>query len=197
MGPNDQAIPVYEQALNLYEQASRLPPTDIESRTIIARAYNRMGFTRAIINRRRPNAGLATQADSNYRHSISLFEALLAEKPGDPEIRSHFADALGEWGYGFFLKMTAAGRPRPAALSPRDQLRAELALDPGTRRRRQGPPSLRRRQGADKVLVPLLDGGGRSGEAQQLYRDLISTCSTLAGMHAGSQSKMQRRCQPA
>ena len=48
-GQADPAIPVYEEALKLYEQASKLPPTDIESRIIIARAYNRMGFTRGVL----------------------------------------------------------------------------------------------------------------------------------------------------
>ena len=101
---NDPAMKVYEQALNLYQQITKLPPADLESRVIIARAYNRLGFTRAVTSGRKGlTPGSFAQAESNYRQSISMFEELLAENPGDPEIRSKFADSLGDWGFGWFL----------------------------------------------------------------------------------------------
>ncbi len=115
----------------------------------------------------------------------------MAEKPADPEIRSHFVEALTEWGYGFFLKMCGrqaeARQPYHRAI----ELSRQLALDPGLNATRR-LDELKNTLGLTTVLVPLLDGGGQSGEAQQLYRDLISTCSTLEGMLAGSQSKIQR-----
>ena len=134
---HDPAIEVYQQALKLYEQASKIPPADFESRAIIARSFHRMGFTRGVTWLRKQSnptpdlPGLLAQAESDYRHSIKLFEELLAERPGDPEVRSWFADALGEWGYGWFLDM----HQRPAEAEPHYrhaiQLSRDLAFDPG------------------------------------------------------------------
>ena len=39
-----------KKALDFYEQAAKLPPTDLASRTIIARAHYRMGFTHAVMS---------------------------------------------------------------------------------------------------------------------------------------------------
>jgi len=40
---------VYQKALDFYELAAKLPPTNLASRTIIARAHYRIGFTHAVI----------------------------------------------------------------------------------------------------------------------------------------------------
>ena len=40
---------VYEKALTFYKEAAKLPPTDLASRTIIARAHYRIGFTHAVM----------------------------------------------------------------------------------------------------------------------------------------------------
>ena len=191
-GQADPALPVYERALKLYDQASKLPPTDLESRIIIARAYNRVGFTRAVLSfRRGGNSALLAQAESDYRQSISLFEALLAERPGDVEIRSWFADAMGEWGYGFFL--AGVQRPAEAELHYRHaiQIRRELALDPGI----ELPTRLSELQKAEELtegLVQMLVFSRRTGEAQQLCRDFVSTCATLASQYAGVQITIEQ-----
>jgi serine/threonine protein kinase len=186
MGPNDEAIGVYQQALNMYEQASKIPPTDIESRTIIARAYNRMGFTRAVMSKRGKNSGLLSQAESDYRQSIAMFESLLAEKPADAEIRSRFAEALGDWGYAFGLE--AVGRKDAEQYYRRAiQIHRELALDDGVE-----PP--RRSSELDKALsatagfAQKLAESGRMSEAQQLCLDMLSTRRTLTILHSVSQS---------
>ena len=40
------ASQIFEQALSIFQQAIDLPPNDLESRVVIARAYSRLGFIR-------------------------------------------------------------------------------------------------------------------------------------------------------
>ena len=46
----EELMETYRQALNFYNHASELPPLDVESRAIIAKAHNRIGFTNAILS---------------------------------------------------------------------------------------------------------------------------------------------------
>ena len=70
----------YRQALNFYKHASELPPADLESRAIIAKAHNRLGFTHAILSTAKgeaemaPNPSLLSQSEADYRRSLVLFE---------------------------------------------------------------------------------------------------------------------------
>ena len=108
-----------------YELAAELPPTDLASRTIIARAHYRIGFTHAVMSLAwgKPSEScpaLSTgRGESHYRDAIARFEALLAEAPRDVDIRSHFADALGEWGLGWFLSVHERSGGSRAALPSR------------------------------------------------------------------------------
>ena len=46
----EELMETYQQALNFYSHATELPPADLESRAIIAKAHNRRGFTNAILS---------------------------------------------------------------------------------------------------------------------------------------------------
>ena len=107
----EQAIEVYQRALAVYKDASELPPADLESCAIIARAHSRLGFTRSILNRADTDKGNANsrqlkQAVADYRRSLTLFEKLHAEFPDDAKVRRCFAEAEGMWGWGWFLAFT-------------------------------------------------------------------------------------------
>jgi serine/threonine protein kinase len=184
-GQIDTAIEVYKQALKLYEQAARIPATDPESRTIIARAHNRMGFAYAVwYYRQRNDPGLLAQAKDLYLQSLGEYERLLAERPGDWEVRSWLADAVGEWGFGFFLMMTGKSAEAEQNYRRAIQLRRELVLDPAA----DAPKialELDKLLPLTSTLAQMLGAGGRSGEVRQLCRDVVETCTTLADRPAG------------
>ena len=102
----------HRQALNFYKHASELPPLDVESRTIIAKAHNRLAFTRAHLGLAKRGAvdgsdrALILQAESDYQRSIDLFEQLHNEFPADLRVRRYYAEALGSWGWGWYLAIT-------------------------------------------------------------------------------------------
>jgi Flp pilus assembly protein TadD len=178
-------LEIYQKALELYELAAQLPPTDLASRTIVARAHFRIGFTNAIMSRSSPQAmgtgsSYLQQADMNYRKAVAQFEELLKEAPGDPEVRCHFADALGDWGLGWFLTITqppAGGEPyQRRALA----LRRELVLDPGTEVDVAATELVKMIQ-LGRGLAASLQSRGKTQEADSLRSDLGTVCRLLAG----------------
>ena len=108
-GQTDPAIraelmETYRHALKVYSHASQLPPADLESQAIIAKAYNRMGLTNAFLSKAMedkngPEPTLLSQSESDYSKSLVLFEDLYARFPTDPKVRRFYADALGSWGW--------------------------------------------------------------------------------------------------
>ena len=105
----EQAIQAYQQALNFYKHASALPPADVESRAIIARAHNRLGFARMGLSEAKATNGnadqqLLSQAEDDYRRSLVLFEKLHGEFPEDLTVRRYYAAGLGNRGWGWQLR---------------------------------------------------------------------------------------------
>jgi serine/threonine protein kinase len=104
-----RAIPAYQHALSFYKHASGLPPADVESRAIIARAHNRLGFAQLGLSGARSTTNgasdvrLLSQAEADYRRSLVLFEKLHAEFPMDLKVRRYYAAGLGMWGWGWQL----------------------------------------------------------------------------------------------
>ena len=94
----EELLGTYRQALKVYSHATLLPPADLESRAIIAKAYNRMGLTNAMLSRAKgdkhgPEPSLLSEAEANYRQSLTLFEKLHAEFPTDPKVRRFYAES--------------------------------------------------------------------------------------------------------
>jgi serine/threonine protein kinase len=107
----EMATLVHQDALSAFTQASELPPSDVESRRIIARAYKQLGFARGVlsgINRgtAAPNRELLSQSEADYRRALALYEELYAESPRNLKVRRNFAEALGTWGWGWLLYTT-------------------------------------------------------------------------------------------
>ena len=77
-----EASQLYDQVLNMFQEASELPPTDKESRIVDARALCRLATTRTILSfemgiKNQPEPQMMAQAGSEFRRSIVLFEKLL------------------------------------------------------------------------------------------------------------------------
>jgi tetratricopeptide (TPR) repeat protein/tRNA A-37 threonylcarbamoyl transferase component Bud32 len=181
---------VYEKALDFYTLAAALPPTDLASRTIIARAHYRVGFTNAVMSRTFGMSGVANpkhlaEAEDHYRDATARFERLLAEAPRDVEVRRQFAQALGEWGLGWYLAMT----DRPGQAEPHYrrafELRRELVLDPRAEASIVAEELTRLAQ-LSHTLAGHLEARGGNGEADVVRGDLAATCATLAGREPDS-----------
>src|SRR5262249_41086825 len=100
-----EGLATYDQALKLYQRASELPPTDVDTRIIIARARARMGYIRVALSSAK-GAGngfeprLLAEALADYRRSTERLERPLEEPPGDGRLRRYLADAVGLFGLG-------------------------------------------------------------------------------------------------
>jgi serine/threonine protein kinase len=108
---------ILEQALGFFQQATELPPKDLESRLVIARAHSRKAFSYWMLslangNQAGPEPKLLAQALADFRQSSELLENLIAESPGDSRIRRYLAEALGLGGMGCALR--SAFRPDEA-----------------------------------------------------------------------------------
>ncbi len=106
-GPADreEAVRTLEQWVKILQQASDLPPTDRDSRIVIARAATRLGYARALLSLAKATLsglepGLLAQATKDYRRSIDQFDHLLTESPGDRKLLRYLADAAGVYGLG-------------------------------------------------------------------------------------------------
>ncbi len=192
-----KSLQAYQRTLNVYNHASNLPPADVESRVIIARAYNRLGFTRAVWSRAKgskgtPDFSLIAQAEADYRRSHMLFAELYEQFPDDPKVRRGFADALGLWGWGWYLYY--GGRPREA--EPHYQkavkLWRSLVRDAGTKTSAStgsapGPETMTSDLSdmyslgdAVHTLAELLEARGQVKEADGLRQQLDDDVAVLA-----------------
>ncbi|MGP0068698.1 MAG: protein kinase domain-containing protein [Isosphaeraceae bacterium] len=214
-------LQVYELAERFYRRASKLAPSERdnrETRTIVARAHSRLGFTEAVLSTVRlmqpapdprlnvqdngDSRRLRDQAESDYRRSIDLFDKLLAEAPGDRAIRRFHADALGTWGWGWYLNIT--GRiPEAETLYRRAiPIWRELVRNPdprGVSDALSGPISsadlhdLLSLVDAVHALNRILDSTRRVDEADELRRQLEDDTAFAAKRLAGPEYQAVRR----
>jgi tetratricopeptide (TPR) repeat protein len=124
------------------------------------------------------NPGLAGDAESAYRASSALFEMLVAETPNDREAWSWYADALGEWGLGWFLMMSGKTAEAEPNYRQAIDISRKLALDSGA-----DLPSmsfeLEKMARLTGTLASLLEASGGIQELRERSRDLIAACKTL------------------
>jgi serine/threonine protein kinase/tetratricopeptide (TPR) repeat protein len=213
-------LKVYGLAERFYRRASKLAPSDpdnVESRTRIARAYHRLGFTQAVLSNvkasppapdPRPklsdedsNRRLMSQAEDDYRRSISLFDKLLAESPGDPMIRRSYADALGSWGWGWYLNFHGRIREAEPHYRRAIELWRGVLRDPdiaGLDESRSGLNSgaeandLLSLADAVHALAKMLDRTGRGLQANDLRRQLEDDAAFAAARFAGPEHQETR-----
>ena len=188
---------MHRQALKVYSHATLLPPADLESRAIIAKAYNRMGLTNAMLSRAKgdklgPEPSLLSEAEANYRQSLALFEKLHAEFPTDPKVRRFYAESLGSWGWCWLLmamNRTDEAKPsyeRAVQLLCATEFRDASASD-------QGGAENRAKEGVTNVLSDLaslastvyalagiLEMSGLAQEKQVTYEDNLTMISAYS-----------------
>ena len=63
----EEASQIFEQALSVFQQAIELPPTDLKSREIIARAYTRLGYSRWMLSMAKAARGVPAAAAAGRR----------------------------------------------------------------------------------------------------------------------------------
>lgn len=192
----EELMGTYTQVLKVYSHATQLPPADLESRAIIAKAYNRMGLTNAMLSRAKgtkngPEPSLLSQSEADYRQSLALFEKLHAEFPTDSKVRRFYAEALGTWGWGWLLLAMnrtdeAKSNYARAVQLLREQIRDASASD-------HGGTDNRAKEGVTNVLSDLtslastvytlagvLEVSGLAQEAGDLRRQLDDDINVLA-----------------
>jgi tetratricopeptide (TPR) repeat protein len=207
IGSQDEASRVLEQWMNFFEQAIDLPPKDLKSRDVIARAYSRLGYSRWMLSIAKatgtsPEPGLLAEAVSDFRRSVGLLEGLLAESPGDPTIRRHLAEAMGVVNMGCCLMSAGRIEESMSSYLRAIQLRRELVrgADPGS------PPGGRARADVDEelddlpylvsmvhIMAVLLEARGRATEAEGLRRQLEEDVVAVAARSTGRESEPRRR----
>jgi serine/threonine protein kinase/Flp pilus assembly protein TadD len=178
----DEKRKVYQKALDFYEQAALLPPSDLESRKIIARAHHRIGFTHAIMNIAWARPGGTSHlalADTHYREAVKQFEALLAEAPGDIDIRDQFADALGQWGRGWFLRLTKGPGEAEPFFHRAISLERDLLLDPQVDRSMVAEVLVKMTDLVNSLAADL-ESRGRGPEAEKLRQENTATFTAVA-----------------
>lgn len=188
--PPDPAIEISQQALQLYEQAASIPPIDPESQKIVARATHRAGFARAVWSRRKGgDPALLQAAESNYRDALALFESLMTRNSRDVEIRSWYADALGEWGYGWFLLMTQRATEAEPYFRRAIRLSRELAADPGL-----DVPTisfqLEKTARLTGTVAEILERQGRIEEQRELWHDFVTASTAVASRLEGTEAPL-------
>jgi tetratricopeptide (TPR) repeat protein len=203
----DQASQTYEKVLRVFQKASELPPIDRESRIVIGRAFYRLGYIRTMwynfkAKVGRPETQLLAEATDDYRRSITLFEKLLAESPGDREICHYLADSLGLYGMGccklFANRSQEAERFYDRAIGLRHELVRETG--PG------GAPDALARADVGRelhnflflvrtvqTLAGLLENSGRAEQAQSLRGQLEQDAVAVAARFAGPEFQERRR----
>jgi serine/threonine protein kinase len=203
----DQVVQEYEQVLRVFHDASELPPTDLDSRVVIARALCRLAYTRTMLSFQKgtyaqPDAQLMAQAGADYRRSITLLEKLLDEERSDPIIRRYLADALGLNGMGCYLRFTHQPAEAERYYKRAIELRRDLVRGNGfsavaDSRLRCGVSS----EGDDPSLLVLTvnlvamsqEDAGRPEEAVRLRRQLEDDVVALAARFPGPEFIERRR----
>jgi serine/threonine protein kinase len=213
MNSGDQSHPTtaneagesFEQAMNVYQQAVELPPTDANSRTIIARAYTRLGYLRWMMSwfkgtNGRPDPALLANAQSDYRQSIERLEKLLVESPDKVRIRRYLAEALGLGNLGCCLMSEMREEEADPLYRRSVEIRRDLlcngdaAVTPGSTA--GGPP-----EASDfwylvntvEFLASRLEAKGKRADADRMREQLERDVATIASRFSKPQFLNLRR----
>ena len=148
-----------EKAAKTFQHAIDLPPKDLKSRTVIARAHTRLGYARWMLSmvngtEAGPEPRLIADAQSEFGRSIELLENLLVDSPEDPYLRRYLAEALGLGNLGCCLRSAMrSDEAEPHYRRSIEILRELLRVD-GSRRARGRPSPDGRNKRSYRHVVP-------------------------------------------
>jgi tetratricopeptide (TPR) repeat protein len=189
-----EASEVLEKWLRFFRQITELTSNDPESRSVIARAYSRLGYIHWMLSFGRatqngPEPGSLVQALADYHRSADLLDKLIAESPCDSKVRRYLARAIGLGNMACCLRM-ARDIPEAESLYRRTiEIRRELLLDSGSGTVASGSAG---EDAADKLddlvylvstvhlMANLLEARGLSTEAEGLRRQLFDDVTAVA-----------------
>ena len=162
----DELQRFYERVLEYYERVARQPESDLVMQSIVARANQRIGFTRMCL--RRPGA------DEAYRRSVAQYEALIARDPADRALRANLAYTLGDWArMSTFTGGVSSAEPRYLrAIAIRHEMARTLPPD---------PDALRDLATTQPEFSELLEQAGRTRAADADRKQLLALFRAIAG----------------
>ncbi len=202
-----RAFEVYDEILKLFQEASALPPTDVESRIVIARALCRLAYTRTMLGLQKgtpqgPDPKLAAAAGQEFERSFRLFEDLLAEKGKDPTICRYMADAFGLYGMGCLLRFTHRPREAEQFYKRAIEIRRDLARGIGAAGSPGNPAEIDEQAELEnlsllvftvEVVESMMKAEGRAVEARDLCRQLEADVAAAAERFSGDRYRATRR----
>ncbi len=176
-----------------FKQAIELPPNDVASRAVIARAYSRLGYTHWMLSlanatERGAEPRLLAVALGEYRRSVDLLEKLIADSPGDLKIRRYLAEALGLKNMGCCLRSAFRNEEAEsfylrAIQIRRELLRGTLSRDAGISTLAEVPDDiddLLYLVNTVHLMAGMLESKGQVAEAERLRRDLEEDIGAVA-----------------
>jgi serine/threonine protein kinase len=200
-----EASQTAQQAVRIFQEAIELPPTDLASRAVIARAYSRLGtihwqLSMAGQHWNDPNPELLAEALTYHRKAVALFEKLLVESKNEPKIRRWMAGALGFGAMGC-CELTSQHPEEAESLYRRSiQIRRELLLGIGAPADLPAPTDTAGELQDMSFLVntvsvvrQILGQKGRAAEAADMRRQLEDDVSAIAKRFAAPEYQPWRR----
>ncbi|HKI20314.1 MAG TPA: protein kinase, partial [Isosphaeraceae bacterium] len=204
----EEASQILEQWLRIFQQAIELPPNDLKSREVIARAYSRLGYTHWMLSCAKATKDgleprLLAEALADYRTSVDLLEKLLVDSPGNPIIRRYLAEALGLGNMGCCLRSALRDEEAEPLYRRAIQIRRELlggtgsccAADIRARADVAGElDDLPYLVSTVHFMTGMLDGKGRVAEADRMRRqledDIVAVAARLSEPNFQSRRRM-------
>ena len=179
----EEVLKRYENALSVFQQAINLPPDDLTSRAVIARAYTRRAYTRWMLSmfkatQKGLEPRLLADAASDFQQSVNLLENLLVDCPGDRQIRRYLAEALGFGGQGCCV-LSGMGPQKALPFYLRSiEIRHELLREADTAAAGSAIQADLAGERSDLVslvntvhwVAPMLEANGRPAQASVLRR---------------------------
>ena len=170
-GGSVDAAAFYRVTLSFYDESAVQALANPDLGEVAALALHRVGFTRMMLG--------DSRAEQDYRRSIGLYERLLAETPGSPDLRRALAGVLRD--RGTMLRLTrglAAGKP--------DYLRSlEILRELAAERPEELPPLV---EYTDDLIdwAGLVDVVGRPGDAERARRRALDAFAERAARQGSS-----------
>jgi eukaryotic-like serine/threonine-protein kinase len=176
---NTDRVWFYPKALGYYEKIARLYQDDPEMRTVVARAYQRIGFVRMILRDHYHSLPPSADVEGSYRRSIAFYEAELAARPDQRQVIWDLAYVLRE-----FRGVLSHTRQWPQVL---ECSRRVVDLDRRYAALAPADFDARMQQLDDQAQLGLvLAQVGQPGEAAQVSRQVVELGSALAAESAGA-----------